>query len=80
MKYLLLILAFLVIFWYYKKKRVKEKTAKRALEMEMRACKNCGVYFSVPGDKDPRKSENRDLQFCSEKCYREYLEKSGKRA
>ncbi|MFN4197008.1 MAG: hypothetical protein ACK4FM_03260 [Caldimicrobium sp.] len=79
MKYLLLMLAIFVIFWYYKKSRSKKKITKRALEMEMRACKNCGVYFSLPEDKSPGELENRDLQFCSEKCYREYLEKSGER-
>ncbi|MFN3505536.1 MAG: hypothetical protein ACK4Y7_04945 [Caldimicrobium sp.] len=77
MKYLLLILAFFVIFWYYKKKRVRDKRAKEALEVEMRACKNCGFYFSISSADIKNKPENWSIQFCSDKCYKEYLEKSG---
>ncbi len=74
MKFLIILLLFILFLWYYRKRKLEKLVKKKVLEVEMRACDNCGVFFSA---KEPlaTKEETKILFFCSEKCYREYLDK-----
>lgn len=78
MKYLILILLLLGIFWYYKKKRVKAKLEQRRLQMEMRACFSCGIFFPQNQGKILKKG-SQEFFFCSDKCVEEYVLKEEER-
>lgn len=74
MKYIILILFFFLIYWYYKKNRESKKNRRKFIEREMKECRNCGVYFHY--QETPYLDEaNKRIYFCSEKCYKEFLEK-----
>jgi len=80
MKYLLLLLFFFLLFWYYKKRIVKSAFEKRKKSsgnaiVKMRACDHCSAYFAEKeGIKVER--EGKEFFFCSEKCFKDYFEKS----
>jgi hypothetical protein len=72
MKYLLLILLFLGVFWYYKKKRIKARRERERLQMEMQACFSCGVFLPLSQGQRLKKG-SQEIFFCSEKCLKDYL-------
>lgn len=74
MKYLVLALLFFLLFWYYKKGRLSSKPKRGPLEVEMRPCSLCGVYF-VFSEGHSLEEGSKVLYFCSEKCLKEYQEK-----
>lgn len=74
MKYLILALLFFLIFWYYKKRRLSPKPKRGSLEVEMRPCSLCGVYFAS-SEGHSLEEGSKVLHFCSEKCLKEYQEK-----
>lgn len=80
MKYLLLLLFFFLLFWYYKKIIIKSAFKKRKKSsgnafVEMKVCEHCSAYFA---EKEGIKVErgDKELFFCSEKCFKDYSEKS----
>ncbi len=75
MKLLIILLLIFFLFWYYRKKiqvLKSEKQKEKALKLEMRACESCGVFFpATEGYKIKR--EDKEINFCSEKCFKEFL-------
>ncbi len=74
MKYLFLVVLFFIIFWYYKKRKVRTQEKKR-LELQLKACFNCGIYVAQ-GEAIKITSENKEILFCSERCLKEYLKRN----